>query len=122
MENNCSDIWWILDKRKEQAQFSLVQMAWILECNSKIKIFQIQHDTRTSNTNSTKSSDKKSLNMNLVSLEIDIMTDEIFGMIASVKTNYHITSDETDKIFDGNAIHCTEVKNSTSDDSEPLKE
>ena len=50
------------------------------------------------------------------------MTDEIFGMTASVNTNYHIASDEIDIIFDGNAIHCTEVKNSTSDDSEQLKE
>ena len=58
----------------------------------------------------------------MVYLESDNMTDEIFGMTASVNTNYHIASDEIDIIFDGNAIHCTEVKNSTSDDSEQLKE
>ena len=50
------------------------------------------------------------------------MTAEIFGMTASVETNYHIASDEIDRIFDGNAIHCTEVKHSTSDESEQLKE
>ena len=49
------------------------------------------------------------------------MTDDIFGMTASVETNYHITSDEIDRIFDGNEIHSTEVKHSTSDDSEQLK-
>ena len=43
-------------------------------------------------------------------------------MIASVDTNYHIASDEIDRMFDGNAIHCTEVKHSTSDDYEQLKE
>ena len=50
------------------------------------------------------------------------MTDDIFGMTASVEKNYHIASDEIDRIFDGNAIHCTEVKHYTSDDSEQLKE
>ena len=49
------------------------------------------------------------------------MTDNIFGMNASVETNYHIASDEIDRIFYGNAIHFTEVKHSTSDDSEHLK-
>ena len=82
----------------------------------------MQHDTPTNKTNSTKSSDKKSLKINLASLESDNMTDEIFGMNASVETNYHIASGEINRIFDGNAIHCTEVKYSTSDDSEHLKE
>ena len=50
------------------------------------------------------------------------MTDDIFGMNSSVEINYHIASDEFDRIFDGNAIHCTDVKNSTSDDYEQLKE
>ena len=58
----------------------------------------------------------------MASLESDNMTEDIFGMTAYVETNHHIASDETDRIFDGNAIHCTEVKNSTSDDSEQLKE
>ena len=52
------------------------------------------------------------------SLESDNMTDESFGMTASVEKNYHISSDEIDRIFDGNAIHFTEVKHYTSDDSE----
>ena len=82
----------------------------------------MQHDTPTNKTNSTKSSDKKSLKINLVSLESYNMTDDIFGMTASVETNHHIASDEIDRIVDGNAIHCTEVKNSTSDDYEQLKE
>ena len=81
----------------------------------------MQHDTPTNNTESTKSSDKKSLKINLASLEIDNMTDEIFGMTTYVETNYHIASDEIDRIFDGNSIHCTEVKHCTSDDSEQLK-
>ena len=62
------------------------------------------------------------MNTNLASIESDNMTDDIFGMNASVEANYHIPSDEIDIIFDGNAIHCTEAKNSTSDDSEQLKD
>ena len=58
----------------------------------------------------------------MASLESDNMTDDIFGMTASVETNHHIAYDEIDRIFDGNAILCIEVKNSTSDDSEQLKE
>ena len=42
------------------------------------------------------------------------MTYDIFGMTTSVETNYHIASDEINRIFDGNAIRCTEVKYSTS--------
>ena len=55
-------------------------------------------------------------------LESNNMTDDIFGMTASVEKNYHISSDEIDRIFDGNVIHCTEVKNSTSDDSKQLRD
>ena len=50
------------------------------------------------------------------------MTDDIFGMTAPVETNYHISSDEIDRIFDGILIHYNEVKHSTSDDYEQLKE
>ena len=50
------------------------------------------------------------------------MTYEIFGMTTSVETNHHIASDEIDRIFDGNAINCIEVKISTTDDYEQLKE
>ena len=50
------------------------------------------------------------------------MTDDIFGMTAYVEKNYHIASDDIYRIFDGNIIHCTEVKHSTFDDSEHLKE
>ena len=46
----------------------------------------------------------------------------IFLMTVTVETNYHIAYDEIYRIFDGNAVHCIEVKNSTSDDSEQLKE
>ena len=60
--------------------------------------------------------------MNLASLEIVNMTDDIFFMTVSMEKNHHIESDETDRIFDGNTIYCTEVKNSTSDDSEQLKD
>ena len=70
----------------------------------------MQHGTPTNKTDRTKLSDKKSLKINLASIESDNMTDDIFGMTASVETNYPITSDEIDIIFDGNAIHCTEVK------------
>ena len=82
----------------------------------------MQHDTPTNKTDSTKLSDKKSLKINLVSLESDNMTDENFGITASAERNYHIASDEIDIIFDGNAIHCNEVKHSTSNDSEYLKD
>ena len=82
----------------------------------------MQHNNPTNNTDSTKSSDKKSLKINLAFLESDNMTDDIFCMTASVETNYHIASDEIDRIFDGNAIYCNENKHSTSDDSEQLKE
>ena len=67
----------------------------------------MQHDTATNMTESTKLSDKKLLKINLASLESDNMTDEILGMTASVETNYHMASDEIDRIFDGNAIYCT---------------
>ena len=82
----------------------------------------MQHVTPTNKINSTKSSDKKSLKINLAYLESNNMTDDIFGITAFVETNHHIASDEVDRIFDGNAIHCTEVKHSTSDDSEQIKE
>ena len=57
----------------------------------------------------------------MASLESDIMTGAIFGLTASIETNYRIASDEIDRIFDGNAIHYNEVKHSTSDDSEQIK-
>ena len=81
----------------------------------------MQHDTPTDKTDSTKLSDTTLLNINLEYLENNNMTDYIFGMIASVEKNYHISSDEIDRIFDENAVHCTEVKHSTSDNSEQLK-
>ena len=90
--------------------------------NKNPKNCRMQQNTPTNKTGSTKSSDKKSLNINLAYLESDNMTDDIFGMTASVETNYHIASDEIDRIFDGNAMHCTEAKHSTSDDSEQLKD
>ena len=77
----------------------------------------MQHDTPTKKTNSTKLSDKTLLKINFAYLESDNMNDDIFGMTASVETNYHIASDEIDRIFDGNKTYCSEVKNSTSDDS-----
>ena len=75
----------------------------------------MKQDTATNKTDITKSSDKKSLKINLAYLERYITT-------ASVETNYHIAYDEIDRIFDGKKIHCTEVKHYTSDDSEQLKE
>ena len=72
-------------------------------------------------TDSSKSSNKKLLKTNVTSLECDNMTDYIFGLTASIEKNYHIEFDEIDIIFDGNSIYCTEVKHSTSDDSENLK-
>ena len=62
------------------------------------------------------------MQINLASLEINSTTNDIFGMTASVETNYHIALDETDRTFDGNSIHCTEVKHYNSDDSEQLKD
>ena len=47
--------------------------------------------------------------------ESDNITNGIFGMNASVGTNYHVASDEIERIFDANAIHCKEVKHSTTD-------
>ena len=64
---------------------------------------------------------KKALKINLASLESNSMTNDIFGMTASVETNYHIASNEIDRIFDANVVHCTEVKHSTSGDCEQLK-
>ena len=66
--------------------------------------------------------DKKSLKINLKYIEFDNMTDEIFGMTAYEEKNYHIASDEIDRVSDGNTIHCTEVKYSTPSDSEHIKE
>ena len=82
----------------------------------------MQNDTATNKTHNAESPDKKSLNINLASLESDSMTGNIFGMNASVETNYHITSNEIDRIFDANAIHCNEFKHSISDDYEQLKD
>ena len=59
----------------------------------------MQHDTPTNKTNRTKYSDKKSLKINLASLESDNIPDAIFGMTASVEKNYHIASDEIDRIY-----------------------
>ena len=78
----------------------------------------MQHNNATNKTNSTESFDKKLLKINLASLESDSTTNEMFVMTASVEKNYHIAFDEIDRIFDGNSIHCTEVKHSTSDDYE----
>ena len=75
------------------------------------------NDTAKNNTNSTNFSDKNSFKINLISIEGNSMTNKNFDMTTSVETNYHIASDEIDRIFDGNAIHCNEVKHSTSDDS-----
>ena len=83
---------------------------------------EMEHDTPTNKTNRTKFSDKKSLKINSAYLDIDNMTDRIFGITTSAKANYCIASDEIDRIFDGNTIHCTEVKHSTSDDSEQIKD
>ena len=81
----------------------------------------MQNGTANNKIKNTKSSDKKSLNINLASLESDNMTDGIFGMTASVEKNYHIASDEVERIFNANAIHCNEVIHSTSDYSKHLK-
>ena len=62
------------------------------------------------------------MKINLASLERDNITDDIFCMTASVETNYHIASDEIDRIFDVNAKRCTEVKHSTCDGYEQLKD
>ena len=81
----------------------------------------MQNDTAKNNTKNTKSSNKKSLKINLASLKIDNMTKNIFGMTTSVEKNYHVESDEIERIFDANVFHCKEVKHSTSDDYEQLK-
>ena len=60
----------------------------------------MQHDTPTNKTDSTKLSDKKSLKINLAYLEINSMTDDIFGVTASVETACPIASDKIDRIFD----------------------
>ena len=78
----------------------------------------MQHNTAANKNDTTKLSDKKSLKINLASLQSDKMTGDIFGMTASVEKNYYISTDEIDILCDGNAIHWTEVKYSTSDDSE----
>ena len=82
----------------------------------------MQHDTTINETNSTKISNKKSLKINLEYFESDSMTDEIFGMKKSMEKNYHISSDEIDRIFDRNAIHSTEVKHYEYDDYNQLKD
>ena len=82
----------------------------------------MQNDTTTNKTHNTKSSDKKSLKINLAFFESKSVTNNIFGMNSSVKTNYHIAFNKIVRIFDANAIHCNEVKHSTSDDYEKLKD
>ena len=51
----------------------------------------MQNDTATNNIDNTEFSDKKSLKINLASLQSDSMTDKMFGMNASVEKI--ITSD-----------------------------
>ena len=81
----------------------------------------MQNYTATDKTNNIKFPDKKSLKFNMASLESDNMTDNIFGMITSMETNNHVAYDELEGIFDANAIHCKEVKHSTSNDSKQSK-
>ena len=50
----------------------------------------MKNDTATDKTNNTDSLDKKLSNINMVSLESDNMTNEIFGMIASVRKTHCI--------------------------------
>ena len=57
-----------------------------MDCNSQLKIFQLQQGTQTNKTDSTESSDKKPLKINLASSESDNMTDDIFCMNESVET------------------------------------
>ena len=71
---------------------------------------RMQHDIPRNKTNSIKSSERKSIKINLASLDSENITDDIFGMTASMETYYHISSDEIDRIFYRNTIHCTEVK------------
>ena len=60
----------------------------------------MQHAITTNKTDITKSSNKKLLKINLASLDSDNITDDIFVMTASAENNYHIASDEIDRIFD----------------------
>ena len=62
----------------------------------------MQQYTATNKTYSTKSSDNTLLKISLAYLEINSMTDDVFGMTASMGTNYHIAFNEIDIIFDGN--------------------
>ena len=81
----------------------------------------MNNDTATDKTNNTESSDKNSLDINVVYLERDNIIDNIFGMIASVEKNNHVSSDELEGIFNANVIDFKEVKYSTSYDSEKSK-
>ena len=83
---------------------------------------RMKNDATTNKTDSTELSNKKSLTINLAYLKSDSITDDIFGMTVSAETNYHVASDEIEIIFDINSNHCKEVKHSTSDDSEQLKD
>ena len=85
------------------------------------KKIRTQNDTAKDNTNNTESSDKNSLDINVVYLERDNIIDNIFGMIASVEKNNHVSSDELEGIFNANVIDFKEVKYSTSYDSEKSK-
>ena len=85
------------------------------------KKIRTQNYTETDNTNNTESSDKNSLDINVVYLERDNIIDNIFGMIASVEKNNHVSSDELEGIFNANVIDFKEVKYSTSYDSEKSK-
>ena len=109
MEKNRSDIRWILDNRKKTV--TLGTGANGMNTGPQLTTQNISEWNTIPQQIITESS-----------LEIDSMTDEIFGVTASMETNYHIASDEIDRIFDGNEIHCTEVKHSTSDYSEQLKD
>ena len=89
--NNCgsswktiaSEIWRIVDKIKEQVHLALVKIAQILDRNAQFKKIRMRNDTTTDITNNTESSNKKSFNINIASLESNNMTKNIFGMITS---------------------------------------
>ena len=47
----------------------------------------MQNDTATNKTDNIKFSDKNSLKINMAYIKRNSMTDDIFGMTASVETN-----------------------------------
>ena len=101
---------WTKEKKTHTRHWCKWHGYWTATHNSAT--FRAHNDNATDKSTTNDSSNKKTLKINLASLENDNMIDDIFGMVASVKTNHHVATDEFEGIFDANVSGCSEIKKS----------